>query len=92
MDLTSYNVFSAVGATILAAFNKRLTPQLIRDAAHSTAVITALVVMILFCSSMFSLVFDALGGKTLITELLTGLPGGYWGFIIVSNLAILNIS
>jgi tripartite ATP-independent transporter DctM subunit len=85
---TEAGAVGAVGACVLAAFNKRLTPQLIRDAAHSTAIITALVVMILFCSSMFSLVFDALGGKTLITNLLTGLPGGYWGFIIVSNLAI----
>ena len=85
---TEAGAVGAVGACVLAAFNKRLTSQLIRDAAHSTAIITALVVMILFCSSMFSLVFDALGGKTLITNLLTGLPGGYWGFIIVSNLAI----
>jgi tripartite ATP-independent transporter DctM subunit len=85
---TEAGAVGAVGASILAAFNKRLTPQLIRDAAHSTAVITALVVMILFCSSMFSLVFDALGGKTLITNLLIGLPGGYWGFLIVSNIVI----
>ena len=85
---TEAGAVGAVGASILAAFNKRLTPQLIRDAAHSTAVITALVVMILFCSSMFSLVFDALGGKTLITNLLIGLPGGYWGFLIVSNVVI----
>jgi tripartite ATP-independent transporter DctM subunit len=85
---TEAGAVGAVGACILAAFNKRLTPQLIRDSAHSTAVITALVVMILFCSAMFSLVFDALGGKGLITDLLTSLPGGYWGFIIVSNLAI----
>ncbi|MEY3256921.1 MAG: hypothetical protein RLZZ29_2056 [Cyanobacteriota bacterium] len=85
---TEAGAVGAVGASLLAAFNKRLTPQLVRDSAHSTAVITALVVMILFASSMFSLVFDALGGKTLITELLTGLPGGYWGFLIVSNLAI----
>jgi len=85
---TEAGAVGAVGASILAAFNKRLTPQLIRDAAHSTAVITALVVMILFCSSMFSLVFDALGGKTFITNLLVALPGGYWGFLIVSNIVI----
>ncbi len=85
---TEAGAVGAIGASILRAFNKRLTPQLIRDAAHSTAVITALVLMILFCSSMFSLVFDALGGKTLITNLVTGLPGGYWGFLIISNLAI----
>jgi len=85
---TEAGAVGAFGACILAVFNRRLTLQLLRDAAHSTAVITALVVMILFCSSFFSLVFDALGGKTLITRLLTGLPGGYLGFLIVSNIAI----
>jgi tripartite ATP-independent transporter DctM subunit len=78
----------AVGACLLAALNGRFTAKLIRDSAHSTAVITALVVMILFCSSLFSLVFDALGGKTWITEILTNLPGGYVGFLIVSNIGI----
>ncbi|ELR99924.1 TRAP transporter large permease subunit [Gloeocapsa sp. PCC 73106] len=85
---TEAGAVGAVGACLLAALNRRLTPQLIRDASHSTAVITALVVMILFCSALFGLVFDALGGKTLITNLLTGLPGGYISFLIVSNLAI----
>jgi tripartite ATP-independent transporter DctM subunit len=78
----------AVGACFLAALNKRLTPQLLKNAARATAIITALVVMILFCSSLFSLVFDALGGKTWITGLLTSVPGGYLGFLIVSNIAI----
>jgi tripartite ATP-independent transporter DctM subunit len=78
----------AVGACLLAFLNQRFTAKLIRDSAHSTAVITALVLMILFCSSLFSLVFDALGGKTLITEILTNLPGGYLGFIVVSNIGI----
>lgn len=78
----------AVGACLLAFLNQRFTAKLIRDSAHSTAVITALVLMILFCSSLFSLVFDALGGKTLITEILTNLPGGYLGFLIVSNIGI----
>ena len=44
--------------------------------------------MILFCSSFFSLIFDALGGKTLITGLLVQLPGGKIAFLIVSNIII----
>jgi len=85
---TEAGAVGAVGACLLAAINKRLNPQLLRDGAHATAVITALVLMILFCSSLFSLVFDALGGKTWITAILTSLPGGYLGFLIVSNIAI----
>jgi len=85
---TEAGAVGAVGACLLAALNKRFTAKLIRDSAHSTAVITTLVVMILFCSSLFSLVFDALGGKIWITEILTNLPGGYLGFLIVSNIGI----
>jgi tripartite ATP-independent transporter DctM subunit len=78
----------AVGACLLAWMNKRFSYKLIQDAARSTAQLTALVITILFCSSFFSLVFDGLGGQRLITDLLVNLPGGYWTFIIVANIAI----
>jgi tripartite ATP-independent transporter DctM subunit len=85
---TEAGAVGAVGACALAAFNRRLNWTLLRDAAQSTAMITSLVVMILFCSALFSLVFDALGGKIIITDLLANLPGGKWGFMVVSNLVI----
>jgi tripartite ATP-independent transporter DctM subunit len=85
---TEAGAVGAVGACVLAAFNRRLNWNLIQDSAHATATVTALVVMILFCSSFFSVVFDGLGGKTLITNLLISLPGGYVTFMIVSNIAI----
>lgn len=85
---TEAGAVGAVGACVLAAVNRRWNQNLIRDAAHSTVSITALVLIILFCSSLFSLVFDDLGGKRLITELLVNLPGGYLSFLIVSNIVI----
>lgn len=78
----------AVGACILAAFNRRLNWNLIKDAAHSTAVVTTVVLTILFCSSFFGVVFDGLGGRNYITNLLVNLPGGYISFMIVSNIAV----
>ena len=78
----------AVGSCFLAWMNKRLNYKLLQDAAKSTAQLTALVITILFCSTFFSLVFDGLGGQRLITDLLLNLPGGYWTFIIVANIAI----
>jgi tripartite ATP-independent transporter DctM subunit len=85
---TEAGAVGAVGACFLAAINGRWNQKLIQESAHSTAVITALVVMILFCSSLFSLVFDDLGGKRLITEWLLMLPGGHLSFLLVSNLLI----
>lgn len=85
---TEAGTVGAVGACLLAAIDRKLSWKLLKDAAVSTMQVTALVVMILFCASLFSLVFDALGGKTLITELLINAPGGYVGFIIIANLAV----
>ena len=85
---TEAGAVGAVGACALAAMNKRLNLKLLTDAAHSTAVVSSVVMMILFSSSFFSLVFDALGGKVLITDLLVQLPGGKIAFLIVSNIII----
>jgi tripartite ATP-independent transporter DctM subunit len=85
---TEAGAVGAVGACGLAALNRRLTLKLLLDAAHSTAIVTGVVMIILFCSSFFGLVFDALGGKTLITNLLLSLPGGYLTFIVVANITI----
>ncbi|MGB8699934.1 MAG: TRAP transporter large permease subunit [Thermosynechococcaceae cyanobacterium] len=85
---TEAGAVGAVGACGLAALHRKLDWPLVKSAAHATAVVTTVVLMILFCSSLFSIVFDGLGGKTLITELLVNLPGGKIAFLIVSNIVI----
>lgn len=85
---TEAGAVGAVGACGLAALNRKLNWALIKSAAHSTAVVSSVVLMILFCSAFFSIVFDGLGGKTLITNLLVNLPGGKIAFLIVSNIVI----
>jgi tripartite ATP-independent transporter DctM subunit len=85
---TEAGAVGAVGACGLAALNRRLTYKLLIDAARSTAIVTGVVLIILICSSFFGLVFDALGGKTLITNLLVSLPGGYLTFLVVANITI----
>ncbi|MDW8326592.1 MAG: TRAP transporter large permease subunit [Anaerolineales bacterium] len=80
----------ALGACVLAALNGRLNRQVLRDAAAATARLTALVINILFCSSLFSLVFDELGGKKLVTDLLVALgsQNGVIAYMIVANIVI----
>jgi tripartite ATP-independent transporter DctM subunit len=85
---TEAGAVGAVGACLLAALNRRLNWELIRSAGHATAVVSSVVMTILICSSFFALVFDALGGKELITDMLVNLPGGKWAFLIVSNIII----
>ncbi len=85
---TEAGAVGAFGACLLSLFNRTLSWQVLKQAARSTANITSLVIMILFCSTFFGLVFDRLGGQDLVQGLLTNLPGGFWGFIIVANIAI----
>lgn len=85
---TESGAVGAFGAVVLAALNRRLTWQMVKDSARQTSNITALVLMILFCSTFFGLVFDQLGGQRFVSDLLTSLPGGFWGFIIVANIAV----
>lgn len=78
----------AIGAVVLAIAYRSFSWQMIREAARSTANITALVLQILFASSFFGLVFDRLGGQGLITDWLTSIPGGFWGFIVAANIIV----
>ncbi len=78
----------ALGAVLLALGYRNFSWKLIRDAARSTANITSLVLQILFASTFFALVFDRLGGQGLITEWLTAIPGGFWGFVIAANIIV----
>jgi tripartite ATP-independent transporter DctM subunit len=79
----------AVGATLLAVVNGRFTWKMLYDSAMSTMRSTSLVIMILFCSTFFALVFtDGLDGTKFFTELLVALPGGFWGFMIAANIVV----
>ena len=78
----------AVTAALLALLNGRLSWKVVGDAARSTANITGLVMMMLLASNFFAYIFDLLGGQDLVTDWLTGLPGGYWTFVIIANIAV----
>jgi tripartite ATP-independent transporter DctM subunit len=85
---TEAGAMGAVGACVLAALHRRLTWDLIRDAMAGTMRITAMVAFILIGSRVFSLVFQGVDGGLWIEHLLTGLPGGQIGFLIVVNIFI----
>ncbi len=78
----------AVGAMLLAAGRRRLTLKNLRSAMRSTTRMTSMVFLILIGATAFGLAFRGLGGDDLVHELMTGLPGGQWGFLLVSMLII----
>jgi len=85
---TEAGAMGAVGSLILAAIHKRLTWQLIKEAMDGTMRLTAMVVFILIGSRVFSLVFQGVDGAIWIEHLLSDLPGGQIGFLIVVNVFI----
>jgi tripartite ATP-independent transporter DctM subunit len=78
----------AIGGVLLAIANRKFNLRMVYEAAISTAKTTGLVIMILFASTLFTKVLYGLGGDKLIDSWLTNLPGGFWAFIIVANIAI----
>lgn len=78
----------ALGALILAKLHNKLTMKNLRDAMQLTTRLTSMVFLILIGATAFGLVFRGMGGDNIVLELMTGLPGGIWGFLSVSMLLI----
>ena len=85
---TEAGAMGCMGALFLAAIHGRISPALIWDAMHSTMRLTAMVVFILLGSRVFSMVFQGVEGGRWVEEMLSNLPGGQVGFLIVVNIFI----
>jgi tripartite ATP-independent transporter DctM subunit len=89
---TEAGAMGVVGAIALAWFYGSLTWPLLYQGMASTMRLTAMVVYILIGARVFSLVFQGVGGKVWIEDLLTSLPGGPVGFLIFANAFIFLIA
>ena len=85
---TEAGALGAVGAMVLAALNRRLTLKALRETMDGTARLTSMVLFLLIGSTAFALVFRGLYGDFWIEDLLTNLPGGVVGLLIVANVVI----
>ncbi len=92
---TEGGAMGAVGALLLAAIKRRLdgnparfNVEIVRQAAESTAKLSAFVLFILIGARIFSLTFYGVNGHVWVEHLLTALPGGMYGFLIVINATV----
>ena len=76
----------AVGAMLLAVKQGEWSLTLLRSVMRSTTQITSMVFLILVGASIFSLVFRGFSGDELVQEMLTDLPGGAMGAMLVVTL------
>ena len=85
---TEGGAMGALGALIMAVARRRLSLTLLKQALNTTTKLSCFVVFILIGSSIFSLVFQGVDGPKWVEHLLSGLPGGQVGFLIVVNILI----
>ncbi len=84
---------SGVGAfcaMLIAAAYRRLNLQNVKEAAHTTLIVTTMVFFIIIGAQIFNAVFLYLGGGVLIRNMLIAIPLGKW-FILAVMMFILFI-
>ena len=85
---TEGGAMGALGALLMAFARRRLSFSLLKQALNTTTKLSCFVVFILIGSTIFSLVFQGVDGPKWVEHLLSGLPGGQVGFLIVVNVLI----
>src|SRR4051812_29639191 len=85
---TEGGAMGATGALVMALARRRLSFKLTRQAVETTAKLSTFVVFILIGARVFSLTFYGVNGHVWVEHLLTSLPGGQLGFLIVVNIII----
>ena len=91
MGLATPTEAAAVGATgamLLALRQRRLSIETLRSVVYQSARVSAMVFMILIGASLFSLVFRGYGGDEYVQSLLTNLPGGQAGALLIVMLVL----
>ena len=85
---TEGGAMGAVGALVMAMARGRIDLRLIRQAMDSTMKLSCFVLFILMGATVFSLAFQGVDGPKWVEHLLSGLPGGQLGFLIVVNILV----
>lgn len=85
---TEGGAMGALGAIILALSRKRLNYQLLRQALVGTTKLSCFVMFILVGATIFGLTFQGVDGPLWVEHLLSDLPGGQLGFLILVNVMV----
>ncbi|MBM3343293.1 MAG: TRAP transporter large permease subunit [Betaproteobacteria bacterium] len=85
---TEGGAMGASGALLMAISRRRLNLTLLKQAMNVTAKLSTFVIFILIGARVFSLTFYGVNGHVWVEHLLTSLPGGQLGFLIVVNIMI----
>ncbi|WP_424931967.1 TRAP transporter large permease [Amaricoccus macauensis] len=85
---TEGGAMGAVGALVLALAKKRLDFATLRSSVEATTTLSAFVMFILIGARVFGLTFYGVNGNIWLEELLLGLPGGEYGFLVIVTIVV----
>ena len=85
---TEAGALGSIGAIILALLNRSFSFDALNKAMEETSRLTVMVIFLLIGSTAFALVFRGFDGDVWIETMLTGIPGGALGFLLVVNLVV----
>ena len=85
---TEGGAMGATGALLLAIAKKRLDMKTLKQALDATTKLSAFVMFILIGARVFGLTFYGVNGNVWVEELLLGLPGGEYGFLVVVTIIV----
>jgi tripartite ATP-independent transporter DctM subunit len=80
---TEAGAMGVIGALMTAAIYRRLSLAMIRDSLAAAARISAMILIIMAASKLFSQLLAFTGGATALTEMVVGLDLGWWGMLLV---------
>ena len=81
-------MFASIVWLCWRAWEDKSLHDLIVQAFQATMRITAMVAFILVGATCFSITFQGVDGNKWVEHLMSNLPGGVWGFLIVVNLFV----
>ena len=79
---TQSSSVGAAGAILLMVLNRSLSFRLFREIVEATALMTAMVFLIVMAATVFSYVFIYLDGSSVVTDAIHGLGLGRWGTLL----------
>ncbi|MCF8093104.1 MAG: TRAP transporter large permease subunit [Desulfotignum sp.] len=73
----------ALGALVLAAFNRKLNWTVLKESAHATLKTTSMVMLLFIGGKFFSTVFLSMGGGDVVADLLIGSGMNRWIILFI---------
>jgi len=80
---TEGSALGAAGSLLLMVYNRSLNWKTFRAVSLMTLKLTGMVMWIIIGAYCFSTIYMALGADQFIADMITKMPGGYWGVFIL---------